>query len=358
MRKILLLKVSVLLLPAFLAILLFNVGLVFAYVIHKTTAGEPVDWTYQANPMGENYLVNENCADAGCNEAAAVQNAAATWSNAGAKFAFSYGGTTTNTAPNQDGVNCISWSSAFDEGDTTLAETTYWYYLPSGNIYECDCVFNDKHTWSTAATTPGGQFDLQSVMLHEFGHFLSLDHSAVSAAVMWPTIAAGVQKRTLNADDIAGIIAIYGAQGGGPTLNQALDNARLNFSLGGDVNWFPETATYFYGGSAAQSGAIDHSQSSWLQTTVMGPGTVSFYWKVSSEANYDYLEFYIDGVLQPGHISGNVDWQKKTFFISAGSHTLKWVYKKDVSVSTGSDCGWVDKVIIGRMAPIMRLLMD
>jgi hypothetical protein len=364
MRKILLLKVSMLLVPAFLAILLFNVGLVFAYVIHKTTAGEPVDWTYQANPMGENYLVNENCADAGCSEAAAVQKAAATWSNAGAKFAFSYGGTTTTytaTNPETDGVNCISWSSAFDDGDTTLAETTYWYYVPSGNIYECDCVFNDKHTWSTAATTPGGQFDVESVMLHEFGHFLSLDHSEVSAAVMWPTIAAGVQKRTLSADDIAGIIAIYGPQAGGPTLNQALDNARLNFSVGGNGNWFPETATYFYGGSAAQSGTLENNQSSWLQTTVVGPGTLSFYWKVSSEAYYDYLEFYIDGVLQPGHISGNVDWQQKTFSIAKGSHTLKWVYVKDDLYSGGSDCGWVDKVVytsLGKIAPILPLLMD
>jgi hypothetical protein len=81
----------------------------------------------------------------------------------------------------------------------------------------------------------------------------------------------------------------------------------LVFTLGGNGNRFPETATYFYGGSAAQSGAIANSQSAWLQTTVVGPGTLSFYWKVSSEAGYDFLEFYIDGVLQSGRISGSVD---------------------------------------------------
>jgi hypothetical protein len=362
MDKRLLLKVSISLIPHFLAILLLNVGFVFAYVIDKTNTGDPIDWTYQANPMGENYLVNENCADCS-EEAAAVQKAAATWSNAGAKFTFPYGGTTTTyTAPNQDGVNTISWSSTyFSEGDKTLAQTTYWYYYPSGDIYEGDCVFNDRNSWSTAATTPAGQFDVESVMLHEFGHYLSLDHSSVPAAVMWPTIGSGVQKRTLNADDIAGIIAIYGAQGGGPTLNEALDNAKLSFTLGGDVNWFPETATYFYGGSAAQSGAIGNSQSSWLQTTVVGPGTLSFYWKVSSQSGYDFLEFYIDGVRQPGRISGNVDWQKKTFAIAKGSHTLKWVYVKNASVSAGSDCGWVDKVVYtapAKGAPILPLLLD
>jgi hypothetical protein len=364
MYKRVLLKVVMLSIPHLLAILLFTVGVGFAYVIAKTN-GDPIDWTYQANPMGENYLVNENCSTC-TGEAAAVQKAAATWSNAGAKFTFSYGGTTTinNLPPAKDGINCIIWSSTyFPAGDTTLAETTYWFYT-NGDIFEVDCVFNDNKTWSTGTTTPGGQIDLESVMLHEFGHYLSLDHSTVQAAVMWPTIGAGTQKRTLNADDIAGIIAIYGAAAGGPTLNQALDNPNLSFTLGGNANWFPETTTYYYGGSAAQSGAIGNNQSSWLQTTVVGPGTLSFYWKVSSELNYDFLEFYIDGVRQPGPISGTVDWQQKIFPITRGSHTLKWVYVKDDLVIAGSDCGWVDKVVytgprpIGKTTPLLPLLLN
>lgn len=361
MHKRMLLKVFMSL-SLFLVILLFNVGFLFAYVINKTSTGDPIDWTYKANPMGENYLVNENCADCS-GEATAVQKAAATWSNAGAKFTFPYGGTTTiYTADNQDGVNCISWSSTyFPPGSSTLAQTSCWYDTSNGDISECDCVFNDNYNWSTSATTPSGQYDVESVMLHEFGHYLSLEHSSVPTAVMWPTIGSGVQKRTLSADDIAGILAIYGAKEGGPTLNEALDNAGLSFTVGGDGNWFPETATYFYGGSAAQSGTIGDNQSSWLQTTVVGPGSISFYWKVSSEYDYDFLEFYIDGVRQPRRISGDVDWQKKIFYIFPGSHTLKWVYVKDASVSDGSDCGWVDKVVYpsrAKITPILPLLLN
>ena len=71
---------------------------------------------------------------------------------------------------------------------------------------------------------------------------------------------------------------------------------------------------------------------------------MSFYWKVSSERYCDFLEFYIDGLLQ-GEISGSVDWQQKTYTIStSGSHKLEWRYTKDYDVSSGSDCGWVDKV--------------
>jgi hypothetical protein len=80
-----------------------------------------------------------------------------------------------------------------------------------------------------------------------------------------------------------------------------------------------------------------------MQTTVSGTGVVSFYWKVSSESDYDYLEFYIDGSLQD-RISGTVDWQQMTYTLLSGSHTLEWRYTKDGSVSSGSDCGWADKL--------------
>jgi hypothetical protein len=127
------------------------------------------------------------------------------------------------------------------------------------------------------------------------------------------------------------------------TLGEAVDNTSLTFTTGGGANWFCETTTTYNGGDAAQSGAITHNQESWMQTTVSGPGTLRFYWKVSSEGNYDFLEFYIDGVLQH-QITGAVDWVQKSYTISSGSHTLKWRYMKDVSNSLGNDCGWVDKV--------------
>ena len=81
-----------------------------------------------------------------------------------------------------------------------------------------------------------------------------------------------------------------------------------------------------------------------MQTTldVVDQTTLTFYWKVSSEQSFDYLQFYIDGVLKD-QISGVVDWQQKSYNITGtGSHTLKWRYVKDSSDSSGSDCGWVD----------------
>jgi len=212
MYKILKIKLCLFLVAFVFTILCFTLKFVLAYVINTTGTGARIDWTYKANPMGENYLVNENCADCS-GEAAAIQKAATTWSKSGAKFTFSYGGTTTTYSGSiKDGINCISWSSTyFLPEESTLAETTYWFNPTNGDITEVDCVFNDNKTWSTAAMTPAGQFDVETVMLHEFGHYLSLGHS-VPPSVMQPSIPNGTQRRTLTADDIAGIIAIYGSQ--------------------------------------------------------------------------------------------------------------------------------------------------
>ncbi len=129
-------------------------------------------------------------------------------------------------------------------------------------------------------------------------------------------------------------------------LADALDNTVLEFTTGGDAVWFGQTGENYDGTDAAQSGAISASQNSWMQTTVTGPGRISFYWNVSSEGgNWDYLEFLIDGV-QTNKIGGtNVSWTQQTYDIPSGTHTLKWNYRKDGSVDSGSDCGWVDRVV-------------
>jgi len=126
-------------------------------------------------------------------------------------------------------------------------------------------------------------------------------------------------------------------------IAEAVDYPGLIFTLSGTGSWYSQTTTTYYGGDAAQSPVITHSQSSSMETSITGKTTVKFYWKVSSEANYDYLRFYIDGVLKTS-ISGTVNWTQQTYTVTSGAHILKWTYSKDGSVSTGSDAGWVDKL--------------
>ena len=127
-------------------------------------------------------------------------------------------------------------------------------------------------------------------------------------------------------------------------VQTALDNSLPWSSEVSAQGWFAQTSETHDGVDAAQSGAITDSQFSWLDSSVVGPGILTFWWKVSSEQDYDFLEFYVDGVRQPGSISGEVDWQKRTNNLPAGSHTLRWRYVKDISDTFGQDAGWLDEV--------------
>lgn len=127
------------------------------------------------------------------------------------------------------------------------------------------------------------------------------------------------------------------------SLGTALDNQSLNFTSGGDASWFGQTSVFSSGSSSAQSGVIADSKSSWLQTSVTGPGTLSFKWKVSSEEGCDVLRLVIDGS-SAAMISGETGWMSFTTNLTLGVHTIRWSYIKDYSASVGSDCGWVDQV--------------
>jgi hypothetical protein len=142
------------------------------------------------------------------------------------------------------------------------------------------------------------------------------------------------------------------------TLCEAVDNCNLTWTTGGTNDWFEQTNTYYYDSDAAQSGAVTFEQPvSYIQTTVTGPGLLSFWWKVSSEYSCnstgwsDVLNFYIDDEYQT-QISGEIDWQRKTYSIPAGTYTLKWAYHKNCYFSSGSDCGWLDKVEFTRQTSI------
>ena len=104
-----------------------------------------------------------------------------------------------------------------------------------------------------------------------------------------------------------------------------------------------EAAVSHDGLAAAQSGAITNNQASVLQTTLAGPGVLSFWWKVSSETNHDVLSLSVNGTTQAA-ISGEVDWESQTVFLGAGPQLLEWTYAKDASGNAGQDAGWLDQV--------------
>jgi M6 family metalloprotease-like protein len=129
----------------------------------------------------------------------------------------------------------------------------------------------------------------------------------------------------------------------GLTLVEALDAPGLNWTTNGNAAWTAQTTITHDGADAAQSGRITNSQATLLQTTVTGPGTLTFWWKASTETNFDFLTFKIGTVTQ-AVISGQVNWQQKTFPLGPGTNTLQWQFAKDESLYEGADAAWLDQV--------------
>jgi hypothetical protein len=127
------------------------------------------------------------------------------------------------------------------------------------------------------------------------------------------------------------------------SLAEALDTTGLAWNASGDAPWSGGQVVTHDGIDAAQAGRLTHAQQSSLNTSLHGPGALSFWWKVSSEAEYDHLSLYRDGELI-GRISGEQDWIQKTIIIPNGDHRLRWTYAKDADLSDGEDMAWIDQV--------------
>lgn len=106
----------------------------------------------------------------------------------------------------------------FNFGNSTLAQA---FLPPPINNYS---VAGDIQINTGTVFNVGTQYDLFTVMVHEFGHALGLNHATTTTACMYGTYN-GVDS-ALNADDISGIKAIYSA--GAVRAKDAYDLAASN----------------------------------------------------------------------------------------------------------------------------------
>lgn len=118
-----------------------------------------------------------------------------------------------------------AWPYRYPNNDTgtlfsnALALTTLSYNFKTGEIYDADVELN-SHEVEFSIGDEAVRVDLESILTHEAGHFLGLDHSFEPGATMTSGYFDGtVEHRTLDADDVAGICAAYPASGRDATEN-------------------------------------------------------------------------------------------------------------------------------------------
>ncbi|MFN8208631.1 MAG: C25 family cysteine peptidase [Bacteroidales bacterium] len=141
---------------------------------------------------------------------------------------------------------------------------------------------------------------------------------------------------------------------------------------GTTARWVPVEETSFDGTWSARSAKIGSQSYTDLAVTLFNAdsGNISFWHKVSSEANYDFLFFYIDESWrvaasgnspwyiqyrsQDGVLSGistyYSPWKQELFTVPPGWHTYRWRYLKDEGLSEGKDCAWIDGIVFPKGA--------
>jgi hypothetical protein len=141
----------------------------------------------------------------------AVRRAFNTWTAAGVGLSFS------EVAGNANPDIFVEWRQANDPDHSMVGGILAHADFPPG----CTVVINppngtpptplhfddQEHAWVDGAVA--NSFDIETVALHEIGHCLGLQHTNVSGSVMFPSVSSNFTLRALQADDNAGIRALY-----------------------------------------------------------------------------------------------------------------------------------------------------
>lgn len=185
--------------------------IVYNYPRFRWTGAGDVTW--RCNPR--------NLPD-GCGRQA-IGRAFDTWNRVpGSSMLFRNGGDTGASPGKRDGINAVGSISPWPFSHAWIAATVPWarYDPDSAVLGECDTGINtDDYDFRCDGSGTSSQPDLQTIMLHEAGHWLRLRHVNNSDEIMQASSLLGRARHDLGPGDLAGISHVYPGFGKARALN-------------------------------------------------------------------------------------------------------------------------------------------
>lgn len=175
---------------------------------------------YYINP--QNQYVTQNAA------VAALQSAASAWNlQSNANVQLVYAGYTSGASLTMNRKNEVFFRN---DASGAIAET-YWWWDGTGHLIDADIIFHENYIFYTGNAGCTNGFYIENTGAHEFGHALGLGHSATDLATMWPySYGCETTRETLDADDVAGIEALY------PSSNVTVPAAPTQLSVASNAS--------------------------------------------------------------------------------------------------------------------------
>lgn len=103
------------------------------------------------------------------------------------------------------------------------------------------------------------------------------------------------------------------------TVAEALAALALTWTTGGDQEWRAEPCGYPFGGHSVNSGPVPFGAESWLETTITGPGLLSFQWMGGDLAQVSVGEKLVISTSHPPAY-----WEEAQIQIPAGPQIVRW----------------------------------
>ena len=212
-----------------------------------------------------------------------------------------------------------------------------------------DSPERDPATWTVLGSNNGAAYEViasgtmaaNPTRLRTENFSFSNTKAYTSYRVLFPTI---VNAALANSMQIAEVALVRNVPDSDST-SQALNGfSGLPYRRFEGNPWVTDSVTSVDGLSFRSGPTPNDGTSSFEILGVPGPQTVTWRARASSEAGYDMLRFYVNGVLIKNGVSGDRDWTDDSHLLPAGTHTLRWAYTKDVSGSVGSDAVWLDSM--------------